>query len=128
MRARELIEAHFEAWNARDRAGMVRDLAEDIAIEEDPGFQISAGTYRGHDGAFALWEQLFDIADDARVDVQEIEELGDGRALVLMTMHATFRESGISGSREMGHVWHIEGGRATRVRVFGSHADARAAI
>jgi ketosteroid isomerase-like protein len=124
----EIIRAHFEAWNARDRDGMVRDLAEDVVIEEDPGFQISAGVYRGHEGAFALWDQLFEVSDDPRIEVHELEEVGDGRVLVLMTMHATFRDSGISGSREMAHIWHIEGDEVARVRVFGSHDDARAAL
>ena len=31
----EAIRAHFDAWNRRDRPGMVRDLTEDIVVEED---------------------------------------------------------------------------------------------
>jgi ketosteroid isomerase-like protein len=124
----DMIRAHFEAWNARDREGMVRDLAEDIVIEEDQGFQVAAGVSHGHAGAFALWDQLFEVSDDARIDVQEIEEIAGGRALVLMMMHATFRDSGISGSREMAHIWHIRDGKAARVQIFGSHEDARAAL
>lgn len=124
----DMIRAHFERWNARDREGMVRDLAEDIVVEEDAGFQISPGVSHGHAGAFALWDQLFEVSDDARVEVLEIEEPGDDRVLILMRMHATFRDSGISGSREMAHIWHIRGDKAARVQVFGSHDDARAAL
>ena len=124
----EIARAHFESWNARDREGMVRDLTEDIVVEEDAGFQVSPGVSHGHAGAYALWDQLFEISDDARVEVLEVEEIGDGRMLILMTMHATFRESGISGAREMAHIWHMRGDRAARVQVFGSHEDARAAL
>ena len=124
----DMIRAHFEAWNARDREGMVRDLTEDIVIEEDQGFQVAAGTSYGHAGAFALWDQLFDVSDDARVEVLGVEEIGDGRVLILMRMHATLRRSGISGWFDMAHIWHMRGDKAARVQVFGSHDDARAAL
>ena len=124
----DMIRAHFEAWNARDREGMVRDLAEDIVVEEDQGFQVAAGVSHGHAGAFALWDQLFEVSDDARVEVLEVEEQGDGRVLILMLMHATFRDSGLSGSREKGHICHMREGKAARVQDYGSHADARAAL
>lgn len=125
---REIIEDHFAAWNARDREGMVRDLAEDVVLEEDPGFQISSGVYRGHDGAYALWNQLFEVSDDASIEVHSIEEQPDGRALVLMTIGGTMRQSGIAGSREMAHIWEFSDGKAVKVRVFGAHDDARAAL
>jgi ketosteroid isomerase-like protein len=124
----QLIRAHFEAWNARDREGMVRDLAEDVVIEEDQGFQVAAGVSRGHAGAIALWDQLFDVSEDARVEVHEVEEIGDGRVLILMTMHATLRHSGISGSRDFAHIWHMRGDKVARAQVFGAHDDARAAL
>jgi ketosteroid isomerase-like protein len=124
----DMIRAHFGAWNARDRDGMVRDLAEDVVVEEDQGFQVAAGVSHGHAGAFALWDQLFEVSDDARIDVLEIEEQGDGRILVLMRMHATMRQSGISGSLEMAHIWHMRGDKAARVQVFGTHEDARVAL
>jgi hypothetical protein len=58
----------------------------------------------------------------------DIEDLGDGRMLILMQMHATLRISGISGALEMAHIWHMRGDKAERVQVFGSHEDARAAL
>lgn len=128
MTLEEVIRAHFEAWNRRDREGMVRDLTEDVVIEEDQGFQVAAGVSHGHEGAFALWDQLFDVADDARVDVLEIEDLGDGRVLILMRLQATLRHSGITGIYDMAHIWHMRGDKVERARVFGSHEDARAAI
>lgn len=123
-----MVRAHFRAWNERDREGMVRDLAEDIVIEEDQGFQVAAGVSHGHAGAFALWEQLFDVSDDARTEVLEVEDAGEGRVLVLMRMHATLRRSGIAGVTDMAHIWHMRGEKAVRVQVFGSHEDARAAL
>ena len=127
-RLEDVIRAHFTAWNARDREGMVRDLAEDIVVEEDAGFQISPGVSHGHAGAYALWDQLFEISEEARVEVLEVEEIGDGRVLVLTKLHATFQETGIRGSLDMAHIWHMRGDKAARVQVFGSHDDARAAL
>ena len=34
----DMIRTHFEAWNQRDREGMVRDLAEDIVVEDTTDF------------------------------------------------------------------------------------------
>ena len=121
----DLIRAHFDAWNARDRAGMVAGIAEDVVVAEDEELQVAADSYRGHEGAFALWQQLFDVAPDARIDVTGIEELDQNRLLVLLTVHATLRASGIAGSHEMAHIWEFRGSEVARVDVFGSHAKAR---
>jgi hypothetical protein len=104
---------------------MVAGLAEDIVVTEDEELQVAADTYRGHDGVFALWEQLFDVAPDAKIDVIGIEEIDQHRLLVLLMVHATLRHSGIAGSQEMAHIWEFRGSEAARVDVFGSHAKAR---
>lgn len=126
-RHEQTIRAHFDAWNARDREGMVRDLTEDVVVEEDSGFQPAPGVHRGHDACFALWDQLFEVSDDARVDVLEVDDVGDDRVLVLMKLTATLRQSGITGTYDMAHIWHMRGGKVHRAQVFGSHDDARAA-
>ena len=59
----QMIRTHFDAWNRRDRDGMVRDLAEDVVVEEDQGFQVAAGVHHGHAGVFALWDELFEVSD-----------------------------------------------------------------
>src|SRR5687767_15186178 len=100
-RTEQIIRTHFDAWNARDRQGMLRDLTDDVVIEEDPGFQLAAGVHHGHEGALALWDQLFDVSDDSHVDVLEVQDLGDGRFLLLMRLTATLRQSGITGSYDM---------------------------
>ena len=123
-----MIRAHFEAWNVRDKEGMVRDLAEDVVIEEDPAFQLAAGVHHGHEGAFALWDQLFEVSEDSHVDVLDVEEIGDGRVLILMRLNATLRLSGIAGAMDMAHIWHMRGERVFRCQVFGSHEAARAAV
>ena len=127
-RMEQVIRAHFDAWNRRDREGMVRDLTEDVVIEEDPGFQVAAGVSHGHEGAFALWDQLFEVSDDSHVEVLEVQELGDGRVLILMNLTATLRHSGITGSYGMAHIWHLRGEQVFRCQVFGSHEAARAAV
>ena len=124
----DMIRAHFDAWNARDREGMVCDFAEDLVIEEDPGFQPAPGVHRGHAGAFALWDQLFEVSDDARVDVLEVEDADGDRILILLRLHATLRRSGIGGTLDMAHIWHMRGDKVARVQVFGAHDDARAAL
>lgn len=53
-RLEQVIRAHFDAWSRRDREGMVRDLTEDIVIEEDPGFQPAPGVHHGHAEAFEI--------------------------------------------------------------------------
>ena len=106
---------------------MVADFTEDLVVEEDPEFQLGAGTHHGHEGAFALWEQLFEVATDAHVDVLDVEETGD-RVLVLMSLHATLRFTEFEGAKEMAHIWHFRGDKAYRVQVFGEHAKARDAF
>ena len=120
----EIIRTHFEAWNLRDRQGMVSCFTEDVVVEEDPGFQIGAGTHHGHEGAFALWDQLFDVATDASVEVLGVED-GEDKALVLMNLHAKLRFTEFEGAKEMAHIWHFRGDKAYRVQVFGSHDRAR---
>src|SRR3712207_7803107 len=68
---------------------------------------------------FALWDQLFEVSDDANVDVLSVEDVGGDRVLILMKLTATLRQSGITGTYDIDR---------KRTRLNSSHANISYAV
>jgi len=62
-----------------------------------------------------------------RYDADEFEELGDDQVLVLGTIAAKARATGMPLSGEFGHVWTVHDGRAARVEAHRDRDEARRA-
>jgi hypothetical protein len=62
-----------------------------------------------------------------RYDADEIEEADDDRVLVLGTIHARARATGMPLSGEFGHVWTVRDGRASHVEAYRDRTEARQA-
>ena len=62
-----------------------------------------------------------------RYEADEIEETGDDRVLVLGTIHARARATGMPLSGDFGHVWTVRDGRAAQVQAYRDRAEARQA-
>jgi ketosteroid isomerase-like protein len=60
-------------------------------------------------------------------DAEEFEEVGDDRILVLGTIRARARATGMPLSGEFGHIWTVHDGRAARVEAHRDRDEARRA-
>ncbi len=53
------------------------------------------GPYHGHEGLVQWWADFADVIEDARFELQEVIDLGDGRVLTVNKLTGTFRLTGI---------------------------------
>src|SRR5215217_4862920 len=51
-------------------------------------------SYHGHNGVRRWWEDLFGVAPDFSLDIEEVRDLGD-ELIVAMRVHGHGRESGV---------------------------------
>ncbi len=75
---------------------------------------ISGRAYLGHDGVRQYLDDVESAWDDWTVEVEQIVEADDGRAVIVMTMHARGRGSGASLSARTAHVWTLMDGKLLR--------------
>jgi ketosteroid isomerase-like protein len=60
-------------------------------------------------------------------DAEKLDEVGDDRVVVVGTIFAKARATGMPLSGEFGHIWTVRDGRADRVEAHRDHAEARRA-
>jgi ketosteroid isomerase-like protein len=87
-------------------------------IEFDSMLGISGGLYFGHEGIRRYLEDVASVWDEWRVEVQRITEAPDGRVLIVMTMHARGKGSGVPLAECTAHIWTLADGKLLRNEPF----------
>ena len=122
----EVVKSAFAAFAARD-------LDRVLALA-DPDIEFTAVTgehagrtepYRGHDGMRQYFRDVAAIWEELRLTPRDFRASGD-RILVTGRVSARSRSRTVSGST--GWIWRVRDGKVTYVRVYGSAADAIAAL
>ena len=72
---------------------------------------ISGRAYLGHDGIRRYFDDVESAWKEWRVEVERVEEGADGRVAIVMTMHASGKESGASLAERTGHIWTLRDGK-----------------
>lgn len=114
--SREHVEA-LERVYAEWRAGsFTRADIFDSQIEVTwyPTGMDTIGTSRGIDELGARFRRWLDVLGEVRFEPERFIDLGD-QVLVLVTMHARARHSGIEVSGRYGHLWTLREGKAVRL-------------
>jgi len=122
----EVVKAMFAAFAARD--------LETVLTLADPEIEFTAMTgehagrtdpYRGHEGLRAYFRDVAEVWEELRLTPREFRPAGD-RVLVTGKVSARSRGRTVSGST--GWIWKVREGRVVYGRVYGSAADAIAAL
>jgi ketosteroid isomerase-like protein len=98
---------------------------EQIEIRNPADFPVR-GPFQGHDGVRRWREQVFEIAEDARVEPEEIVDVHDDGEIVLMLLRATGTASytGMKLDYEWAAIWTIRDGKLLRAQGYLDRADA----
>jgi ketosteroid isomerase-like protein len=115
----EIVRAIYDAW--RDGKSARAFIAADVEYVNPPD-AVEPGTRRGPDA----FRGIRDAYDDVRIEPQEFIDAGSD-VVVIATVHATGRGSGVPIEWHHGYIWTIEAGRAVRFRWFNNPAEALAA-
>jgi ketosteroid isomerase-like protein len=87
-------------------------------VEFDSVLGISGGLYLGHDGIRRYLDDVASAWDEWRVEFDRVTEGPDGRVLIVMTMHARGKGSGVPLAECTAHIWTIADGKLLRNQPF----------
>ncbi len=116
----EVVRGIYRAW-LEDRSA--RSYIDPDIEYVNPPDAVEPGTLRGPD-SFAL---IRDAYDDVRVEPDNVIDAGEDEVVVIATVHATGRGSGVPIEWRQGYIWTIRGGKGVRFRWFREPGQALAA-
>jgi ketosteroid isomerase-like protein len=116
----QLIRSILAEWERGDFSSV--DWAHpriEFAIVDDPGARVE----RGVDAMTRTWREFLTAWDDYRVEAREYHELDEERVLVALTAQGRGKASGLeidaaAGERGSANVFHVCGGRVTRLASY----------
>ena len=118
----ELIRTIYERFRAGDLEGALALHDPDVEVHdraEAPDPQV----YRGHEGvlrSLGVSQATFEGLD---LVPEEFLDVGD-RVVVVFRFRGKGRESGVPIDERLAHLWTVRDGRAVRMTVHSSQADA----
>ena len=123
----ENVEVVRRWWAGFNEVGMppLALCDEEIEIRNAEDFAMP-GHYQGHEGVRRWCDQVFEIADNARVEPEEIIDVhGDGET-VLMLLRATgiASHTKLKMEFEWAAIWTVRDGKVLRAQGYMSRADA----
>jgi len=124
----EVVWRAMEWWGRAQRDRVPTDIFDpDIEIWG----RLSAVAGEPYRGLAGVEEWIGDIQDQFQVwglGIEEVRPLDDGRLLVLGTVHAEGRSSGLTLDWQAGLHTEFRAGRIVRLTVYGSPAEALKAV
>ena len=108
----QMARGFAEAITRCDRESAVAVCHPEIEFSSVLG--ISGRAYLGHDGVLQYLDDVESAWEDWTVEVERIVEAQDGRVVIVMTMHARGRGSGVTLAARTAHIWTLRDGRLFR--------------
>jgi ketosteroid isomerase-like protein len=125
--SQENVEAFRQAVGAVSRRDLDGYLALLDADAEITPLGAIRPSYRGHDGARRWWEDLFGVAPDFSLDIDEVRDLGDV-LFVALRVHGHGRSSGVPVEQSLWQVVKLRHGKLVWWRSYGSEREALEAV
>jgi ketosteroid isomerase-like protein len=102
-------------------------LAEDFELK-NATTAVTDATYHGYEGGLKWREDLFDVVDDARYEIDEILASGADYVVVANRVVGRGASSGVPVSLRWSSVFWFREGQIARVAGFGRRRDALRAV
>jgi ketosteroid isomerase-like protein len=124
----ERIEDLYARSVDRDPETLTSMYTEDVVIVQDPELPGTAGHFHGHDGVAAAFDELAASIEQLELIPVEVEDLGEGRVLVLINARAVGTGSGVPIEGKLAHLsTFAKDGRVARVQTYVSWERGREA-
>jgi len=108
----EMARGFAHAITSGDRESAIGVCHPEIEFSSVLG--ISGRAYLGHDGVLQYLDDVESAWEHWTVEVERIVEAEDGRVVIVMTMHARGRGSGVTLAARTAHIWTLKDGRLFR--------------
>ena len=112
-------------------AGQLPQEFEQLFRRLDPDVEWNTAfaglSFHGHDGCAAGWDWLFEVADDFKLSLTEVNDLGGDRVLAALDRVLKGKGSEIEVSAPMFSVVTLRNGLIVRMDEYSTRAEADAA-
>lgn len=127
----EIARRGYEALNNAYKTGEFMPAIEststpDVVLKTSGSFP-ETGEYHGHDGMRAFIANQAEVFEEMSIQPEEIIDAGD-RLVVPLRFGGKARHSGIETHFSVVHVWTIRDGKAARLDMYRSKAEALEAV
>ena len=122
----EIVRRNIEAWNRCDLTTWLDTFRSDAEIDWSRARALIKGVYRGHGEHEAFWGEFWSTFEDAQQEVDGLAEVGS-EVVLSNTIHVRGRE-GIEVVARSTHVFTVQNGKITRLRLFQERAEALEAV
>ncbi len=119
----ELVAQILEAFNSEDIELILTFTHADFEVDVPAEFSTEPDVYRGHDGMRRYWDSFQDAMYAIRIRPERLWDAG-GAVVAAMHLTARGRHTSITVEQRMVGVWTIRDGRAIRIRIYPSVAEA----
>ena len=122
----EVVKATFAAFAARDLEAVLALAHPEIELTAVTGEHAGrTEPYRGHDGMREYFRDVAEVWEELNLTPREFRESGD---LILVTGKVSARSRSRTVTGSTGWLWRVRDGKVIFARVYGSAADATAAL
>ena len=118
----DAVRRAYEASHRRDVESLRSFAAPTFRCYDRPD-RPDRGTYRGPDGFVRLLEDDLEVFDNYRTEPELFVDAGDG-VVVRVRQVGRGRSSGMSVEERIAHLWRLQDGRATELRIYSTMSQA----
>ena len=119
-----LIRDFYDAFNRRDFDAIEAVIPDDVVIAETPGFNPTAGKYRGRAEARRYFEGWFKFWKTVEGNPISIHLGSEGKLAVRVRVTVTGQESDLAVTDDWGHVFETSGGMILRMTLYRTPEEA----
>ena len=123
----ETVRRAFEALRRDGVEGLLEFIHPEFEARTPPELSLEPETYRGHEGIRRYFETFYEVMEEVRYEPQEFIDAGE-RVLVPTRLIARGRGTGIEAGQNVTLVFTVRDGKAVRVDVYATKAEALAAV
>jgi ketosteroid isomerase-like protein len=137
----EVLTRLYAAFNRRDMPGMLECFDPAIEVSAPEGLEYAAvmmrllgprgvvllDKYRGHDEVRRLYEALWSISAKFNVEPEQFVH-HENAVIVPAVLRAATADAGTEGEVHVAHLWTLDGGKVTSLRIYVDAERAKAAI
>jgi len=124
---RRMYDSLNEAYHTGEYSQVIEDVCHPDVVLKTSGMFPESGEYTGYDGLAEFARNQAEALDEMWVEPTEFLD-ADGRVVVPLRFGGKARHSGIETAFAVVHVWTIREGRASRLDMYRSRAEALKAV
>jgi ketosteroid isomerase-like protein len=122
----EFVRQVFNAWNRGDLDWLLNHTTPEFEFRTARLFPDLEAVYRGREGFRRFWNTFRPAWKFVRVEIERIEQIADGRVLVLFRFHGRGRD-GVEVERDYAQLFTFDDGMLSQVVGFAEPREALAA-